>query len=100
MNRTSGEKKKKVLTDIGPAGQQDGQQEDQLESDDETLTVSDQATVHDTIPEPNYDDLTTVELRSQLRSRKLSGIGNKAALVDRLQQADTSETTVGHSEML
>ena len=69
MNRTSGKKKKKVLTDIGPAGQQDGQQEDQLESDEGTLATSDHPTAHVTMPEPDYEDLTTVELRSKLRMK-------------------------------
>ena len=100
MTRTSGKQKKKVPTDVGPAGQQDGQPEDQIESDEETLATSDQATAHDTMPEPNYEGLTTVELRSQLRSRNLPGIGNKVALVDRLQQVDVSEATVGHSAMM
>ena len=90
------EKQKKVATDVGPAGQQ----EDQLKSDEETLAASDQPAAHATMPEPNYEGLTVVELRSQLRSRNLSKIGNKAALVARLQQADASEATAGHSAML
>jgi hypothetical protein len=90
------EKQKKVATDVGPAGQQ----EDLLKSDEETLAASDQPAAHATMPEPNYEGLTVVELRSQLRSRNLSKIGNKAALVARLQQADASEATAGHSAML
>ena len=96
MNRTSGKKKKTVVTDVGSAGQQ----EDQLKNDEEALTASDQPAAHVTIPEPNYEGLTVVELRSQFRRRNLSEIGNKTVLVTRFQQADVSETTEGHSAML
>ncbi len=78
MNRPSGKKKKKVVTDVGSVGQQ----EDQLELDDETFTeASDQPAAHATMTHRDYDAFTVVTLRSQLRKRNLSDDDAKPTLV-------------------
>ena len=86
----SGNKKKKsvIATNAAPSGQKH-------DDDVERAAATEPPAAHTTAPEHNYDGLTVLTLRSELRNRSLAADGNKTTLIERLKAAGASSKVTG-----